>query len=40
MSFPKSERAQAEAALQKALSIEPDNIAVIELLEKIRQEVL
>lgn len=36
----KGERAQAEAALQKALAIEPDNITVIELLEKSRQEII
>jgi len=36
----KGERAQAEAALQKALAIEGDNVTVIELLEKIRQETV
>ena len=36
----KGERAQAEAALQKALAIETNNETGIELLEKIRQETV
>lgn len=36
----KGERYQAKAALQKALSIESDNVTVIELLEQIRQETI